>query len=169
MVIEQQVERPVHRMLAGRRLDRVVGAIEEIEFEAVPLALNHCRAAAGGDAGDPFRYTPSATRPAATLFELRFSPGPTARRIPYRFTKMDGSCCSPPNKSSWPRSFTSNGHHRCLHREIGDIPPAEMETAYYHHHRPEYPVPTPTPDMMQNPGRFRVMLIRREHPPSISD
>jgi len=35
-------------------------------------------------------------------------------------------------------------NHRRLHSEIGDIPPAEMETAYYHQPRPEYPVPTPT-------------------------
>ena len=35
-------------------------------------------------------------------------------------------------------------NHRRLHSEIGDIAPAEMETTYYHHHPPEYPVLAPT-------------------------
>jgi hypothetical protein len=53
VVIEQQVERPVHGMLPGRRLDRVVGAIEEILLEAVSLAAGRRGSAAGRDAGDP--------------------------------------------------------------------------------------------------------------------
>ena len=35
-------------------------------------------------------------------------------------------------------------NHRRLHSEIGDIPPAEHETTYYHHYRPQPQVPTPT-------------------------
>jgi len=31
-----------------------------------------------------------------------------------------------------------------FHSEIGDIPPAEMETNYYNNHRPQPQVPTPT-------------------------
>ena len=47
------------------------------------------------------------------LFELRFTLGPTARRITYRFTKTDGSCCSPRSVSNVTTNATrSPGHVR---------------------------------------------------------
>ena len=49
-------------------------------------------------------------------------------------------------------------NHRRLHGELDLNTPVEIEEQYYRQPRPETPVNTPTPDLMQNTGRFRWSL-----------
>jgi hypothetical protein len=64
-----------------------IAALSDPAWERVVVIVDRL-----ADVGSRARMPPIA-QSGDGLFELRFTFGPTARRITYRFTKDGGSCC----------------------------------------------------------------------------